>query len=112
MKWLQFYTGWTYHLSSDPDNPLSQQVVFTKQIYTDQPMVTVVVKNTQWFTFDNGIVSVLDDSFVSGNYDAEDYTLPPNPPPAQQTDVINNIPDPALRAPTMTGGAPLASFPT
>jgi hypothetical protein len=112
MKWLQFYTGWTYHLSADLNDPLAQQVVLTRQIYVDQPMVTVVVKNTQWFTFDNGMVNALDDAFVTANYDAEDYTLPPNPPPPQQTNVINNIPDPNIPAPTMVGGAQPVPFPT
>jgi hypothetical protein len=111
MKWLKYYTGWDYHLAADPENPLLQRVSLTKNLGSAPTFVTMLVGDTQWFMFDNGHITVLDEADVNANYDSVVYTLPPNPPPPPaSTNVINN-PVPQMPAPPITGGAPSVPFP-
>ena len=82
-NWLQNYQGWSYHLSADPANTQLQRLSLTKTLgNVDSPMmVTNMVTDTQWFVFDMGYVTVLNDNTVQSDYTVTIYTLPTPPPP-------------------------------
>lgn len=84
LKWLKANTGWDYHVFAHPDDPAAQRLSLTKAIGNVETgtLVQFLVDETQWFTYDNGFINVLDDDDVTAGYTVADYILP-DPPPVE-----------------------------
>lgn len=90
MIWLETQTEWGYSISANPDNPYLIRLSLTGpvgnvQLDANNPTVgvrtQVIVNDTDWFIFDQGVFHGMAEADVSANYDIADCVLPAAPPP-------------------------------
>jgi hypothetical protein len=90
MIWLKTQTTWDYSICANPDNPSLIRLSLTGPIGNVQidpanptagVMVQVIVDDTDYFVYEQGVFTAITAADAAANYDVEAYTLPTPPPP-------------------------------